>query len=252
MSVQSDIPTQGVMRIRIDRPDARNAINAEVREALHAALLVARDDPAVRALVIGGMGGVFSAGGDLPSLIGLDEAAAFARLRDGHRVVSLLWGFPKPVVAAVERFAVGAGAGLALLSDEIVIGEGALLSLPFVKLGLVLDWGLSGTLPRRVGADAATRLYADAAALKGGAARDLGLADRLVADDAVMDTAVQRAEKLALVPPEAFAKTKGRQRGDAETALQLEREAREQAACIVSTEFAEGYAAMREKRDPRF
>lgn len=252
MSVQYDTPAPGVARIRIDRPGARNAIDAGVRDALQAALARAGGDAAVRALVIGGMDGVFSAGGDLPSLVGLDEAAAYARLRDGHRVVSLLWSFPKPVVAAIERFAVGAGAGLALLADEIVMGEGALLSLPFAKLGLVLDWGLSGTLPRRVGPEAATRLYASAAAVKGRETLDLGLADRLAADDAVMDTAIARAAALAKSAPVAFAKAKARQRGDAETALQLDREAREQAACIVSPEFAEGYAAVREKREPRF
>ncbi|MDF7774777.1 enoyl-CoA hydratase/isomerase family protein [Sphingomonas sp. AOB5] len=252
MSVQIDSPAPGIARIRIDRPEARNAINDAVRAGLLPALEQVRDDPSVRALVIGGTGGVFCAGGDLPSLAGLSEDAAYARLRDGHRIASLVWSFPKPVVSAVERFAVGAGAGLALLADEIVMGEGAMLSFPFAKLGLLMDWGLAGTLPRRIGPEATTRLYAMAATLKGPQALELGLADRLAKDDAVMDAALDRAIELAKVAPAAFASAKARQRGDAEEALQLDREAREQAACIVSPAFAEGYAAFREKREPRF
>ncbi|MBJ7439522.1 MAG: enoyl-CoA hydratase/isomerase family protein [Sphingopyxis sp.] len=252
MSVAVDHPAPGVARIRIDRPDARNAINDAVRAGLFEALAEAKADPAVRAVVIGGMNRMFSAGGDLPSMVGLDEAAAYARLRDGHRIAALVWEYPKPVVAAVEKFAVGAGAGLALLADELVMGEGAMLGFPFARLGLLLDWGLSGTLRRRVGPETALRLYAAAASVKAPEALDLRLADRVVADDAVADTAVTRASNLANVAPTAFALAKARQRGGADAALELEREAREQAACLVSAEFAEGYAAFREKREPRF
>jgi 2-(1,2-epoxy-1,2-dihydrophenyl)acetyl-CoA isomerase len=74
----------------------------------------------------------------------------------------------------------------------------------------------------------------------------------VVADDAVMDAAVARAGDLAKAAPAAFALAKARQRGDAEENLQLDREAREQAACVASAEFAEGYAAFKEKREPRF
>jgi 2-(1,2-epoxy-1,2-dihydrophenyl)acetyl-CoA isomerase len=252
MSVLTDTPAPGVLRILIDRPDARNAINAAVREPLLDAVTRAQSDPEVRALVIGGTGGMFSAGGDLPSLVGIGEQAALARLRDGHALVSLLWSYPKPVVAAVERFAIGAGAGLALLSDEIVIGEKALLGFPFIRLGLVPDWGLSGTVARRAGAEAAAKLFAAAANVPADRALALGLADHVVSDEAVMEVAIGRAEVLARLAPGAFARLKLRLRGDAETALRLDREARDQAACLVSPEFAEGYAAFRAKREPRF
>jgi enoyl-CoA hydratase/carnithine racemase len=111
-------------------------MNAELREALFAALMAARADDNVRALVIGGAGGFFSAGGDLPSMVGISAAAALARMQDGHRIVSLLWTYPKPVVAAVERMAAGAGVGVALLSDFVVMGNGANLLFPFLRLGL--------------------------------------------------------------------------------------------------------------------
>ena len=251
MSLIVDYPAPGVARIRIDRPEARNAIDGEVRQALKVALADTLADAATRALVIGGTGAMFSAGGDLPSLVGLGEDAAYARLCDGHAIVGALWTFPKPVVSAIERFAVGAGAGLALLADRVVMGEGAMFAFPFARLGLVPDWGLGGTLPRRIGVEPAARLFADAATVKAKEAAGLGIADRLVPDDQVMAEAIECASRLARTAPDAFARTKQRLRGDVE-ALQLEREAREQAACLVSPEFAEGYAAFREKREPRF
>ncbi|MFA6116873.1 MAG: enoyl-CoA hydratase/isomerase family protein [Sphingomonas sp.] len=252
MSVRTDMPVPGILRLLIDRPDARNAINANVRIGLIDAATTAQANPAIRALVIAGAGGMFSAGGDLPSLVGISEDAALARLREGHRLVSLLWTYPKPVVAAVERFAIGAGAGLALLSDEIVIGQKAVFGFPFIRLGLVPDWGLSGTVPRRAGAEAAAKLFATGGNVAADRALALGLADQVVEDARVMEEAVARAEALARLAPGAFARLKRRLRGDAEQVLQLDREARDQAACLMSSEFAEGYAAFREKREPRF
>ncbi len=252
MSVQLDRPAPGVARLRLDRPEARNAINDAVRNGLHDALVAVRDDASVRALLLGGTGGVFCAGGDLPSLVGLSEADALARMRSGHRNVALLWEFPKPVVAAVERFAIGAGAGLALLADEIVIGDDAILGLPFARLGLVADWGVAGSLAWRIGPAKALGLYAGAASLKGADAVAAGLAERAVPAGEVMDAALARAVELARVAPNAFARVKALLRGKAEPALQLAREAHDQAACVVSAEFAEGYAAFCEKRPPRF
>lgn len=251
MSLLVDRPAPDVARLRIDRPDARNAIDAPVRAAFKTALAQAREDPAVRALVLGGTEGVFSAGGDLPSLVGLDADAAYARLCDGHDVVRALWTFPKPVIAAVERFAIGAGAGLALLADRVVMGTGARFGFPFARLGLVPDWGLSGTLPRRIGPEPAARLFAEAATVAAEEALALGIADEAVPDDAVNARVLELATTLAQAASGAFALTKARLRGDV-ALLDLEREAREQAVCLTSPDFAEGYAAFREKRDPRF
>lgn len=251
MSVQVDTPEAGVRRIRIDRPEARNAISMPVRTGLFEALVAARDDDAVRAIVLGGTQGMFSAGGDLPTMVGLDVDAAYARLVDGHRIVSLLWDYPKPVVAAVERFAVGAGAGLALLADRVLMGETAIFAFPFMRLGLIPDWGLATTLPRRIGAEPAAWLFTTAATVKSDEAIERGLADVICSDAAVMDEAIACAAGLASVALDAFAATKLRLRGDV-AQLDLEGEARGQAARLASADFAEGYAAFREKRAPRF
>ena len=251
MTARIDEPAPGVRRILIDRPDARNAINGDTRAALIAAVADACSAEAVRALLLGGTNGLFSAGGDLPSLVGLDREAALARLQHGHELVTRLWECPKPVVVAVERFAVGAAAGLALLADEIVLGQSAQFVFPFLRLGLVPDWGLMGSLKLRTGWARATRLLRDGATVKGEQALAFGLADRLVKDEAVMAESIAAAESLAKLPPEAFATMKRLMRGDA-AVLGLAEEAAAQARRIVSDEFAEGYAAFREKREPRF
>lgn len=252
MTILLDAPAPGVARLLIDRPDARNAVDNVTRAALLDAIATVRADAAVRALVIGGRGGVFCSGGDLPSLIGLEYDAAFARLRSGHAIVASLWEFPKPVVAAVERFAVGAGAGLALLADHIVVGPSSSFVFPFLKLGLVPDWGLTGSLPHRVGRTRAARLLAESATVAASEAIALELADDLVADEDVMAHAVKIARSQADLPPGAFACLKALLRGEAERALSLFAEAQAQARCLASDEFVEGYAAFREKRSPRF
>lgn len=251
MTLRIDRPAPRVLRLLIDRPAARNAIDGDTRNALLAAIEAAGDEGEVRALILGGVDGMFCAGGDLPSMVGISQNAALERMRHGHRVVAALWTFPKPVVVAVEKFAVGAGAGLALLADEVVMGRGAIFGFPFIRLGLVPDWGLMGTAPRRVGAAAAARLFRDGATVKGEAALALGLADRLVDDTEVQAEALRVAAGFARLPPGGFAALKSHLRGDAET-LGLVAEAAAQADCLTSPEFVEGYAAFREKREPEF
>jgi 2-(1,2-epoxy-1,2-dihydrophenyl)acetyl-CoA isomerase len=247
----TDTPAPGVRRLLINRPEARNAIDAEVRELLAAALEDAARDDDVRALLIGGAGGMFCAGGDLPSLVGLEPELAAARMAQGHAIVRRLWTFPKPVVSAIERFAIGAGAGLALLADRIVMDETARLVFPFLKLGLVPDWGLMATLPWRTGMAAAARLLGDAAELDGKAALAAGAVDEVAAADRLMALAIARAAALAELPLAAFARMKAGLRSIDLTPA-LDHELAAQVACLGGAEFAEGYAAFREKRAPSF
>jgi 2-(1,2-epoxy-1,2-dihydrophenyl)acetyl-CoA isomerase len=248
-----DQPAPYVRRFLFNRPAARNAINAALREALHAALLAARDDETVRAVIIGGAGGFFSAGGDLPSMVGISAEAALARMEDGHKIVSLLWEFPKPVIAAVERAAVGAAAGVALLADRIIIGRTASLILPFLRLGLVPDWGLVQTVSRRAGIAVAEAMFLNGQPIDAETALAHHLADVIAADDAVMDRAIAQAEQLAALPAHAFARLKALLRqGSGADPLNLAQEAQAQTACLTGAEFVEGYAAFREKRAPKF
>ena len=240
-------------RLLINRPDKRNAIDLAVRQGLTDALLALQGDATVRALVFGGVGGVFSAGGDLPSMAGLDEAGARERMQHVHRLCGLVAQLGRPVVSAVEGFGAGAAVGLALLGDHIVVGPGTKMLFPFLALGLAPDWGQVLTLPRRVGLPAARRILTAGVAVSGDEALRIGLADMLVPDSEVMATAVQRAAALALLPQQAFARMKNRlDNPSASLAEELSREEADQVLCLLGDEFREGYDAFTNKRKPDF
>ncbi len=243
----------GVRRIGLNRADKRNALNPDLRGALIEALEAAVDDATVHAIVIAGNGGHFCAGGDIDSMAGLTPQTGRARMKVNHHMVRLLAETEKPVIAAVSGYAVGAGAGIALLADTVVMGAGATIGFPFFRVGLVPDYGLLFTLPRRVGVARARQILLYARMLKGRDAYDAGLADEMVADDEVEARAVACAQELAAMPPHAFAIAK-RQLGLWPTSLEgaLEMEAMAQAACFSTSEFAEGRAAFRDKRQPDF
>lgn len=248
-----DRPAPHVLRLLINRPDKRNAIDHDVRQALVDALTVLAGDGQTRALVLGGVGGAFSAGGDLPSMVDLSEAEARTRMQHVHALCSLVAGTGVPVVSAVEGFAAGAAVGLALLGDHIVVGDGAKLLFPFLKLGLTPDWGQLLTLPRRIGLVATRRVLTAGVAVTGPEALRIGLADTLVADAEVMAAAVKRASELALLPLDALARMKDRlNRVSGSLAEELSREENDQVVCLLSDDFREGYDAFMNKRTADF
>ena len=248
-----DQPTPHVARLRINRPDKRNAIDFAVRDGFIRHLQELLGDGATRALVFGGVGGVFSAGGDVPSMVGLTEDQARERMRHIHVLCRLVAGAGIPVVSAMEGVTAGAAVGLALLGDRIVIGRNARVLFPFLKLGLAPDWGQLLTLPRRVGLPAARRLLTDGQPVGGEEALRLGLADMLADDAEVMDTAVRLASELALLPSEAFGRMKQRlNHPSGSLAEELAREEADQAVCLLGDDFLEGYDAFPSKRAADF
>jgi 2-(1,2-epoxy-1,2-dihydrophenyl)acetyl-CoA isomerase len=244
-----DRPVPHVARLRINRPDKRNAIDHAVREQMTQHLRTLLGDGQTRALVLGGIGGVFSAGGDVTSMVGLSAAQARERMRHIHVLCRLVAGAPFPVVSAMEGIAVGAVVGLALLGDHIVAGAGTKVLFPFLKLGLVPDWGQLLTLPRRVGVRQARRLFTSGEALCGEDAHRIGLVDTLVPDAQVMETAVRRAAEFALLPQEAFSRMKDRlNQVSGSLSEELVREEADQTVCLLGDDFQEGYEAFRDKR----
>jgi 2-(1,2-epoxy-1,2-dihydrophenyl)acetyl-CoA isomerase len=196
---------------------------------------------------------VFSAGGDVPSMVGLTADQARDRMRHIHVLCRLVAGARLPVVSAAEGFAAGAVVGLALLGDEIVAGPATKFLFPFLKLGLAPDWGQLLTLPRRVGIGHARRILTGGNPVLGEEALRIGLVDSLVADDAVMDAAVRRAGELAALPVEAFARMKARLNAvSGSLDEELAREETDQAVCLRGDDFVEGYAAFRDKRAADF
>jgi len=248
-----DHPAPGVLRLLINRPGKRNAIDFDVRQQFIDAFEWLTRAPEVRAVVIGGVGGHLSAGGDLPSMVGLAEEDARARMRHIAALCRLVHGCSLPVVTAMEGVSAGACVGLALLGDYIVVGENTRILFPFMKLGLVPDWGLLHTLPRRVGLPAARRMLVLGDTQSGAAAERDGLADEVVADGEVMPTAVRRAAHYAALPRAAFAGMKHRLAFPRTTLDEdLVGEEDDQAALLLAAEFREGYAAFMEKRAADF
>lgn len=251
--VISETVAPGIARIAINRPDKRNAVSPEARNDLIEAVGAALGDDAVRAIVLGSQGGHFCAGGDIDSMVGLDVATARTRMKDNHRLVRVLAEAEKPVVAAIEGYAVGAGAGIALLADTIVLAEGGAIGFPFFRVGLTPDYGVLFTLPRRVGAAKARQILLYAKMIKGADAVALGLADEIAPDGGAEARAVALAQELADMPPHAFALTRRHLAMEPQTLeAALEMEAMSQSLAFVGPELTEGRAAFAEKRKPKF
>ncbi len=251
--VVTDRPAPGVARIALNMPERRNPLGPAVRDALIPAVGAALADDAVRAIVLCGSNGVFCSGGDIKSMQRLEPPAGRARLKAHHKLVRLLAEAEKPVVAAVEGFAMGAGGGLALLADLIVMGEGAQMGFPFFRLGLMPDYGILYTLPKRVGMGVARQALLLGTMYNGPEALRVGMVDKVVPDDNVMGEAIRAAEELGSHARHATALAKSLL-ATLPTSLDgaLEMEALAQSILISSADFAEGTAAFLEKRKARF
>lgn len=246
-------PHPHVAQVAINRPEAKNAIDETTRLRLIEAIAEALADDTVRALLLCGTDGIFCAGGDLASMRGMSEEQARARMQSGHKLVRLLWNADIPVVVAMEKFAIGAGAGLALVADYIIAGETARMNFPFLNLGLVPDWGSTQSLVRKAGWGTARRLVLDRASLKGEQLLELNLVEQLVKDDKVMELAINKARELSLLPRLAlrqFKETMRQSPQPMESALQAEES--HQTHCFLSDEFEEGLTALQERRSPDF
>ena len=248
-----DQPAPHVARLLINRPDKRNAIDFDVRQALTDKITKLLRDTSVRALVFGGVGGMFSAGGDLPSMVGLSEEQARERMRHIAVLCRLVATARIPVVTVIEGFGAGAAVGLALLGDHIVVAKTSKILFPFLKLGLVPDWGQMLTLPRRVGQAKARQILTSGVPLTGRQSLAAGLADELAADADAMTVGIAKASEWGLLPAGAFARFKARlNQPSASIDDELVREENDQAVCLLGAEFKEGLSAFTEKRTADF
>jgi enoyl-CoA hydratase/carnithine racemase len=221
-----------------------------MREALLAATDRIEEDRTIRAVVITGAGGHFCAGGDITAMNQRDVAASRDRFRFGHRMVRAVMASQKPYLAAVEGWAVGAGLGMALICDTVIASEAAGFGAGFGKIGLIPDWGLLHTLPRRIGEAKARQMLLYCETLRAAEAQAIGLVDHLAPAGGALEAALTRAEALANIAPQSIAMVKSYYlQGLAET-LEWERNA--QALVAMTADHAEGKAAFLAKRAPRF
>jgi 2-(1,2-epoxy-1,2-dihydrophenyl)acetyl-CoA isomerase len=242
-----------VATLTIDHVARRNALSVPVRNALREKLLVAQADPAVRAIVLTGAGGQFSAGGDISTMSSTTAWSLRERLAVVQDCIRLIVKGPQPVIAAVEGHAAGGGLALAAACDLVVAAEGAKFAASFPKIGLMPDMGLAYTLPRRIGGGAARRIMLTAAQFDAREALRLGLADELVPDGGTADRARSLAAAIAELAPTAIASTKRVLASpvvDLDTALEMEAQA--QGLLFATGDFREGIAAFLGKRKPEF
>ena len=252
MLVECERGSDGVAVLTLNRPEARNALSAQLRDALCASLSELAADGAVRAVVLTGAAGHFCAGGDIRTMGETDPAALRERMRAMVRAASQVGAFPKPLVAAVAGHAAGAGVGLACLCDVVVAEESSTFTLSFLRIGLGPDWGVTHTVARRAGAAVIQRLLLTREPVPGPEALRLGIVDILKPPGGALDAALACARNLASGPPQGIAAVK-RLTGDLDALrTALEREAALQLERFLAPEHAEGIAAFRDKRAPDF
>jgi 2-(1,2-epoxy-1,2-dihydrophenyl)acetyl-CoA isomerase len=257
MTVEVD-RSDGVARIALNRPEARNAWDRELGEALLGAVEDVAADAAVRAVLITGNGASFSAGADLkagfdPTPAGVPDVGTALRERY-HPIITGVRRMPKPVVAAVNGAAAGIGCSLALACDLVVAADDAFFLLAFVNIGLVPDGGSSLLIPARIGFTRAVEMAMLGERVSAAQALEWGLINRVVPAAELQAEALALAARLAQGPTRSYAGAKRQLNAwmYAQMDQQLELEATIQAELAGSGDFAEGVQAFVEKRTPRF
>jgi enoyl-CoA hydratase/carnithine racemase len=238
--------------VRINRPDALNALNLEVRKKLSEIFLSLNFDDTVKVVILTGNEKAFAAGADIKEMADLNSVDIYLQK------MYLLWDSiskcSKPLIAAVNGYALGGGCELAMHADIIVAGENAKFGQPEIKIGIIPGAGGTQRLPRATGKFKAMRYLLTGEMFSGKDAFEMGLVSYCVKDENVMDVALEVAEKIAKMPPIAVSQIKEVvNKGydlSLDAALTLEREA---FVMLFSTEDQkEGMRAFIEKRKPEY
>ncbi len=243
----------GVATLTLNRPDALNALNRQLRHELLMAVNAARRDGAPRALVITGAGRGFCAGADLRG--GTAERQFRHVLSTEYNpLIEAIRSLPKPVIASVNGVAAGAGVSLALAADIVVAAEDARFVPAFNRIGLVPDSGLTRTLVRALGRHRAFEILMGERQLGAEEAQRIGLVAAVVPADRLAAATRELAQRLASGPTRGIGLTKGLLNAAENASLgdSLATEAALQELAGRTEDHAEGVAAFAEKRDPRF
>ena len=245
----------GVLSITLSRPEAYNALNLELTEALHHALATGMD-PSIRAVTLTGAGKAFCGGGDVKVFAKYIDDGSFPPdiLDNLHAAITLIATLPKPVIALVNGAAAGAGLSLALACDLTYVHERATATTAYTKIGLTPDGGMTYFLPRLVGPKKAMELILESSQLSADEGQEMGMFTKIIAGPEWDGFVQQVGAKFASGPTAAFARAKQLIAQSLQTQLspQLEAEARFILESAQTQDFQEGIAAFLQKRAPAY
>jgi 2-(1,2-epoxy-1,2-dihydrophenyl)acetyl-CoA isomerase len=243
-----------VATLTLDQPATRNALNPAMREEIAEVVQSIQRDRSIRALVITGANGHFCSGGDLRNIatVGLDNQGWRERFHDLHDWLRDLIALDRPVIAAVDGAAYGAGFGLALAADFVIASTRARFCLSFMKIGLVPDFGTFYTLPRIVGPQRAKELMLSAREVGAEEALRLGIAMELHAPEQLMARAQAVAASFVQASPVAVSLVKRAVASGGDLVTQLEFEANAQALAMGTPMHREAVQDFLAKRPAKF
>jgi enoyl-CoA hydratase len=246
---------QGIARVTLNRPEARNALNRAMRRELLAALQRLGADPSVRVVILTGAGDqAFCSGGDLSEVEKFTPLDARDYIELSRAVTHTIETLPQPVIAAVRGYALGGGFELAQVCDLVIAAEDAQFGHPQVKIGLIPGGGATQRLPRAIGLHRARRYIFTGERLSAREAERLGLVNQVVPPSELQATALEWAERLLASSPTALKLAKAclveAQEAPLSTGLRYESEM--YALCFASDDCREGLRAFHEKRKPEF
>ena len=258
-SFRYEVDSDGLATITLDRPDQLNALTFEVYAELRDTFRALEAESDVKAVVLTGAGRGFCSGGSVHDIIGplfeMTPAERMAFTRMTGALIGAIRQLRKPVVAAINGVAAGAGAVIALAADFRVMSEKAKIAFLFVKVGLAgADMGAAWLLPQVVGLGRATEILMLGEPIVAADALQIGLTNRVVAPEQVVPEARALAGKLARGPLFALGMTKEMLNRESGMALEeaLEAEAQAQQICMATRDFREAYEAFVAKREPKF
>lgn len=250
-----------VVTVALNQPETRNAFTDGLREALHDTMHSLSTDQKMRALILTGSAGVFSAGGDLKKMLenhhnGVVSGAEdiIPRLHYLHRWMQLLRDLPVPVIVAVDGPAYGAGLGLALTGDIVLASDRATFSASFAKVGAVPDGNLFYSLPRMVGLQRAKELFYTGRVVQADEAQQIGICMEVLPPSQLMDRARDIASQMTNASGLAFSLTKsiaGRSYElSSDELLALELQA--QSICLASEYHKDAIGRFADRKPPKF
>lgn len=242
----------GVLTIKLNRPEAYNALRTQLLKELAQALDHANDNDAIKAVVITGSDTVFAAGADIKEMASLDAVGVMNDPRPSYwRRIAL---FPKPIIAAVNGFALGGGCELVMHCDIVIAGDNALFGQPEINLGIIPGAGGTQRLIRTIGKSMAMQLVLSGEFISAEKAQSLGLISEVTIPERSLERATELARKIATKPPIAVKLAKESLLKAYETTLEsgLNLERKSFTLLAATQDRNEGIAAFMEKRKPNF